>query len=260
MPFGQCWLEHNNPLLKAHPERKIRNADGSSKRDDSGRYFFNLKGLSFDETPLGYLDWLAGQEWIRPGIFKDRLFAYLKHPCIQKELEDLFPDPDDDSRKPAFIAHLQKDRWHGQIRHQEEPEPLADNELAPMKPMAAWETIADFLDLDLDAIDIGTALEYMFWIPRAVKAAQPKEEQIAKIRSKYRALRAMARRKQTSVTVLDSFHQPEPPLAPRAPRKSANPPATLGEKQPLAFNKALKRWPLARFLKHQKVKAQLQPV
>jgi hypothetical protein len=256
LPFGQCWLEMDSPLLKAYPERRIRELNGSFKRDDTGRYFFNLKGLSFDETPLGYLDWLAGQEWIRPGIFKDRLFAYLRHPVIQKELEDMFPDPDDDSRKPAFIAHLQKDRWHGQIRHREEPEPQADNELAPLRPMAAWEIIADFMNLDLETTCIGDVLEASFWIKRAVKAVQLTDTQLNAIRAKYKGLRAMSRRRQTSVTVFDNFHQPEPTPKERKPMKSVNPPVALSEGQPLVIKKVAKQWPLKRFLKAQKLKQQ----
>ncbi len=34
----------------------------------------------------------------------------------------------------------------------------------------AWQTVADFLDLDLDALDIGEALEPMYQIKRATKA------------------------------------------------------------------------------------------
>jgi hypothetical protein len=196
LPFGQIWLELNHPLLRKYPERRIRDQDGFH-RDDSGRYLFSLKGLSFDECPLGWLDWLAGQDWLYEGEFRRRLFAYLRHPCIARELDDMFPDPDDDSRKPAFIAHLQKDKWHGQLRHKEEPEPTADNELRPMRPQEAWETIADFLMIDLETIDIGSALESFFWIKRAVKAIPLTDSQLSMIRSKYRAVRSATRRKQS---------------------------------------------------------------
>ena len=45
---------------------------------------------------------LAGQPWLRPGPLETRLYAYLKKPCIQKLIEDLFPDPEDDSRQPQI--------------------------------------------------------------------------------------------------------------------------------------------------------------
>src|SRR5262245_25906601 len=51
------------------------------------------KGKAFDEVPLSYLDWLSGQDWLY-GTFRKRITAYILHPTIQRELEELFPDPD----------------------------------------------------------------------------------------------------------------------------------------------------------------------
>jgi hypothetical protein len=83
-------------------------------------------------------------------------------------------------------------RRHGQIRHREEPEPEAeaDNEPA-MTITRAWQTALDFLDLDLDALDIGEVLEQMYQIKRAMKALFVTNEQRERVRAKYRAVRAM---------------------------------------------------------------------
>lgn len=209
LPFGSAWLESDDSLLQKYPERRIRNSDRSFKMDESGRYFFNLKGLSFDECPLGYLDWLGGQPWLRTGIFKTRLFKYLRHDCIQRELENLFPDPEDDSRKPVFSAlDGFKDRWHGQIRQKEDTDRSTDNEFVfTMTKAQAWEVLADFLDLDLDETDIGTALEAMLNIRKAVKLLFLSQNQLDTIRSKYRAVRAMARRCQLSR--IDTWRTPD---------------------------------------------------
>lgn len=48
--------------------------------------FGKYKDKTFDETPLDYLDWLVGQNWLKPN-FKEALGAYLTHPTIAKELE-----------------------------------------------------------------------------------------------------------------------------------------------------------------------------
>jgi len=54
----------------------------------------------------------------------------------------------------------------------------------------AWQTALDFLDLDLDALDIGEALEQMYQIKRAMKALFVTNEQRERVRAKYRAIRA----------------------------------------------------------------------
>src|SRR5262245_18211370 len=55
----------------------------------------------FRTTGLGYLDWLWGQPYLY-GPFKERLGRFLAHPTISLELDDLFPEDWDDSRKPVF--------------------------------------------------------------------------------------------------------------------------------------------------------------
>src|SRR4051794_16217888 len=104
----------------------------------------SLKGLTFDEVPLRYLDWLSGDpllgterirvngKWITRerrmqtyGQLRRRLSLYLSKPAIQHELDELFPDQDDDSRQPLFVGNggdqcsclvndPRADRWHGQ--------------------------------------------------------------------------------------------------------------------------------------------------
>jgi hypothetical protein len=239
LPFGQCWLELDSPLLKAYPERRIREASGDFKRDDSGRFFFNLKGLSFDETPLGYLDWLAGQEWLRPGVFRDRLFKYLRHPCIQRELEDLFPDPDDDSRKPAFTTQV-KDRWHGQIRHKEEPPPELDEEDKPMNLFRAWHIIADYMTINVEAIELSEHLDLkQQLIGPAVKFIKTLTEDVRnQIRAKYRAVRAMIRRLNHLLTLKEEPTLPYiPGAANRKCRRFSNPPVVLEPKKPLRIKR-----------------------
>lgn len=59
-------------------------------------------GQTFDEVPLGYLDWLSGQSYVNYGWLRDRLTQYLTRPVIVRELEEIFPDVEDDSRQPAF--------------------------------------------------------------------------------------------------------------------------------------------------------------
>jgi hypothetical protein len=62
------------------------------------------QGKTFDEAPLGYLDWLIGQPWVSSGEFAKRLTQYIAHPAIQKELDQLFPEEWDDSHKPVFTV------------------------------------------------------------------------------------------------------------------------------------------------------------
>lgn len=101
----------------------------------------------FDAIPLSYLDWLSGQDWLY-GDLRKRLTRYLNKPCIQQELEALFPDPDDDSRKPAFTVASTYTR--------REPMPKADDEPRDWQPtllrrFQAWELAADILQAIEDA-------------------------------------------------------------------------------------------------------------
>lgn len=47
--------------------------------------FGKHKGKKLDETPLLYLDWLVGQEWLAKET-KETIVAYLSDPVIEKEL------------------------------------------------------------------------------------------------------------------------------------------------------------------------------
>jgi hypothetical protein len=115
--------------------------------------FGQYEGLTFDEIPLGYLDWLGAQSWLY-GEFKSRLLKYLKKPCIRQELAEAFPDPEDDSRAPLFFSadpgtdsitcNFQCDmrhRWHGQpIPQEEEPR---DYTPRPIRKGQRWTWLAD---------------------------------------------------------------------------------------------------------------------
>ena len=48
--------------------------------------FGKFKGRPFDEIPLGYLDWLVGQDWLFADL-REQLGRYLSHPTIAQELE-----------------------------------------------------------------------------------------------------------------------------------------------------------------------------
>ena len=47
--------------------------------------FGKHRGETFDEIPLGYLDWLMGNVELREPL-KSRLKEYLTHPTIEREL------------------------------------------------------------------------------------------------------------------------------------------------------------------------------
>jgi uncharacterized protein (DUF3820 family) len=94
-------------------------------------------GQTFDATPLGYLDWLSGQDWLY-GPFRQRLTAYIKHPCIWQELQAMFPDPD---AEPYDFEPS---------RQRREPMPKASHESSdwvprPIRPMQLWVEAADWL-------------------------------------------------------------------------------------------------------------------
>src|SRR6516162_2779136 len=112
IPFAAtCWVAEDELLGLA--DRRMRNSTGRLIRDQYGRYLVSLKNATFDECPLRYLDWLSGQGWLY-GTFRTRLTAYLTHPCIERELETLFPDDN------ACIEGGQGDVWcstHERIHH-----------------------------------------------------------------------------------------------------------------------------------------------
>src|SRR4051812_42288602 len=70
-----------------------------------GRY----RGRTFDETPLTFLDWLAGQDWFT-GKAMVYVQTYLSHPAIQRQLEEeLAAAEPKDSFIPTLDAVPQKD-------------------------------------------------------------------------------------------------------------------------------------------------------
>src|SRR4051812_5741237 len=86
VPFNaKCWLDVNDPLIKKYPERlrnygceRLVGGFAGLINDGNGRLLFHLKGLTFEEVPLGYLDWLSGQSWLY-GAFRTRLTMYLTY-------------------------------------------------------------------------------------------------------------------------------------------------------------------------------------
>ncbi len=143
IPFdGTVWMDTSEPEFRTLQPFIIRTKNGAV-RDPHGRYLVSLKGRTFDEVPLRYLDWLSGQKWVY-GPFRRRLTLYLTKPCIKRELEALFPDPEDDSNTPAFM-----------VQHQytnREPMPKEDTEPwnwipEKMTRTRAWQIIVDLLIL-----------------------------------------------------------------------------------------------------------------
>lgn len=56
--------------------------------------FGRHKGETFDDIPLGYLDWLIGNVELREPL-KSRLKEYLKHPTIAREVQRELGDDDE---------------------------------------------------------------------------------------------------------------------------------------------------------------------
>jgi hypothetical protein len=153
IPFdGTCWMSRQE--IQQARKAVSRLFLVSTQPNAFDQLLVRTKGLPFDVLPLRYLDWLAGQPWLY-GEFKDRLERYLKKPCIQRELDSLFPD------ESACIQGGQGDvwcsteervhhTWHGQPMP-EEFIPISDDP-PPMKPYTAWKVAADFLSF-LDTHD-----------------------------------------------------------------------------------------------------------
>src|SRR4051794_1658146 len=107
MPFGSVWIRHNDPLAIKYPW-KLDRINGKLRkhpfREMCDHVLISLKGLTFDEVPLRYLDWLSGDpllgterirvngKWITRerrmetyGQLRRRLSLYLSKPAIQHE-------------------------------------------------------------------------------------------------------------------------------------------------------------------------------
>lgn len=150
--------------------------------------FGQHQGKVFDQIPVGYLDWLSGQNWLY-GELRKRLTLYLTRPSIQQLLDELFPEEWDDSRKPVFTVQ-------GTFTNRE-PMPKADNEpwdWQPKKPslMQAWETAADYLFKFETAEDPNDLLGFDFEeLQAALKVLSPKVR--LKLADAYRACRERLR-------------------------------------------------------------------
>lgn len=116
------------------------------------------QGKTFDEAPLGYLDWLAGQPWVCYGDFAKRLVQYMKHPAIQKELDQLFPEEWDDSSKPLFT--VQSTYTNREFFKKEERDEFAGPYRCTL--MDLWERAADYLFLFETADDPNSIFEIDF--------------------------------------------------------------------------------------------------
>lgn len=89
--------------------------------------FGESKGQQFDTIPLGYLDWLSGQDWLY-GQLRDRLTKYMLHPPIKQEVDSLFPLPDTqpDNFKPTHQRREPMPKTPEQPQPDLEPEEVSD--------------------------------------------------------------------------------------------------------------------------------------
>ncbi len=145
------------------------------------------QGKTFDETPLGYLDWLGGQPWVSYGEFAKRLGQYLKHPCIQKELDELFPEEWDDSRKPVFT--VQSTYTNREFFKKEERDDFAGPYRVTL--MELWERAADYLFLFETADDPNSIFEIDFAELKEICKRIPRAR--GRLTEAYRAYRSRMR-------------------------------------------------------------------
>jgi len=101
---------------------------------------------TFDEIPLGYLDWLSGQDWLSYGTLRKRLTAYLTHPCIQRELDELFPEEWDDSRTPIFRVPFTQRREPMPKEFVPDLDEETREESTRFTPGSAWSFVADTIE------------------------------------------------------------------------------------------------------------------
>src|SRR5262245_40749971 len=91
-PMGRCLSHTTLPSGQYGPQTYARISDKQwAYRPAQKGEPIAIPAKTFDEVPLGYLDWLSGQSYVSYGWLRSRLTAYLTHPAIQRELEDIFP-------------------------------------------------------------------------------------------------------------------------------------------------------------------------
>lgn len=209
IPFnGTMRVQPNDSMLRKHVNRIRRTVDGRHVRamgpDGEPTYYeVGLKGLTFDEIAqfengLSYLDWLAGRDWLY-GDFEKRLYAYLRNPCIKRELEKEFPDPEDDSYEPLFMAqdlppglcyswpNGKQDKWHGVHAQKPEPDTWQSEVMSNRK---AWSLAADFLHRFETATDPNDYLDLFDDLAELREVCSKiTQEAAAKLRAAYRSYR-----------------------------------------------------------------------
>src|SRR5262245_6715858 len=101
-PMRRCLSHTTLPFGKYGPQtyQPIDDEQGNIRWQylpSTKQQTIHIPAKTFDEVPLSYLDWLSGQSYVNYGWLRERLTAYLTRPVIKRELDELFPDPDDDS-------------------------------------------------------------------------------------------------------------------------------------------------------------------
>lgn len=105
--------------------------------------FGEYEGLTFDQIPLSYLDWLSGQDWLW-GELRHRLTLYINRPVIWRILEEQFQDPDLKPSEFDPCGYLSEpDKWHGQTMPKEKVVPKPVTWWPGWKE--SWNLILDFL-------------------------------------------------------------------------------------------------------------------
>ncbi len=164
----------------------------SSTRLPFGKY----QGLTFDDAPLSYLDWLSGQPWCDYGEFRTKLSKYLLHPVIQKELDETFPDRETESNGFTVVGTFDNSafRNHGRpifIDPEEEAAEERRQRFQGRKPQRYSEVGAFKVGFNLlckiesarDGEDLAAAVRE---VTPALKAAMP-ERLLNALRDAYRA-------------------------------------------------------------------------
>lgn len=145
--------------------------------------FGQYRGQTFDQVPLGYLDWLGSQDWLY-GEFKTRLHQYLSRSCIEQELSYMFRDRELDASDFSIQDQL-KDKWHGQPMPPA-PEPWdwqPDNRRMPL-----WDLAAD-LSIAIDHCETVDQLDLLERDERIPKLSTLPKQVMDRIRQQFTAKR-----------------------------------------------------------------------